>query len=84
MNDLTRQNAIQEKVDTLRSWPEDFECENVLDLIEKFEDEAINLSSKLSGSTLARATYCIGWVVGFADAEEKTVAELFDEESIVP
>jgi hypothetical protein len=51
----------------------------VLGLIEGFEDESINLSSRLTGPTLGRAMYHIGLIVGFADGRDQTVAELFDE-----
>jgi len=78
VNDLGTKQTIQEHVDELEPASILFST-NVLGLIEGFEEESINLSSKLTGPTLGRAMYHIGYIVGFADGWDRTVGELFDE-----
>lgn len=78
MSDVPDKQNIQEHIDELEPAAVKFST-TVLQLIQEFEDDSLNLSSKITGPTLGRAMYHIGFIVGFADGRDLTVAELFDE-----
>jgi hypothetical protein len=79
LSDVTSKQNIKEHIEELDVAMGKFGYDIALDFINDFEEEALKLSEKLTGPTLGRAMYHIGFIVGFADGREQTVAELFDE-----
>lgn len=74
---LTDKQNISEHIDELADVASLFKVP-VLTLIEEFDNEEVELSSKITGPTLGRAMYHLGYIIGFAVSRDYTVAELFD------
>lgn len=69
---------ISEHLDDLTDAAKAFDL-SVPELIKMWDEEELNLGSKLHPSQQARAMYHIGYILGFAVSREKTVEELFEE-----
>jgi hypothetical protein len=75
---LTDKQNISEHTSELEDVADQFHM-HVLQLIEEWNEENVNLGDKLPPAQQARAMYHIGYITGFAVGRDQTVAELFDE-----
>jgi hypothetical protein len=77
--EVTREQAIREHVAELKPLVKKMQHQTIPDLFEAYCDDILDWD-RLTPPEMRAVCDNLGWLEGMASAEDKTVAELLDEE----